>query len=177
MTYQCNPLYKSIKQILQMGKRGTLQIVILKIGDINLGDYAPTKKNHLTPLKEIISDFEGYVDVSINGKCDLGCLDFDTNYGYEKYYAIHFDVWIKKFDLTVSIFHSYGNDNDHGDRTELYYLGKYASKYTLENIHNVVIDDIIAHTLTKANVDIILKMQSKMHSKMVKLLKKQCVDT
>lgn len=155
-----------------MGKRGVLQISILKIGDIDTHKYKPSDNNELIPVNEIIHDFEKRVGCKINGDCDLECLDFDTNYGYD-FYSTHFEDWINKYDLTVSIFHSYESDADHGDRTELYYLGKYAVKYTLDDIHIIHIDDIVDHTLNKNNANIIKKMQKDIRKKVVELLKEQ----
>jgi hypothetical protein len=155
-----------------MGKHGELQISILKIGDINEYEYEPTKENEVIPLNEIINDFEKRVNCKINGGCDSNCLDFDTNYGYN-FYSKHFDAWINKYDLTISIFHSYGDDADYGDRTELYYLGKYAIDYTIKNIHNVHIDDILSHVLNKTNIEIIKKMQKDIDEKVIQLLKIQ----
>jgi hypothetical protein len=159
-----------------MGKRGNLEICILRIGNTKLHKYKPKKNNNLVPLKEIIGDFESRVDSEINGECDFGCLDFDTNYSY-KCYSDHFDEWIKKYDLTISIYHSYGDDSDYGDRTELYYLGKYATNYTLDKINDIHMDDIIAYTLNKTNAIIINKMQKDIHKKVIQLLKQQCVNT
>lgn len=158
-----------------MGKHGFLQISIIRVGDHEFNAYAPTKKNKLIPINKIINDYEKRVKQTIVGDCDFGCLDFKTNYNYE-YFSDHFDDWIEKYDLTISIFHSFENDADYGDRTELYYLGRYAVDYTLDNIDDIHTDDILDHTLTETNQKIIKKMRADINKKIIQLLEQQRDD-
>jgi len=148
----------------------TLQITILKIDNVKLRNY----KKIETPnsLQKIINDFEKRIDYKINNNDDTDYLYFDTDCNYDNY-NVHINDWIKKYNLTISIFHSHGNDCDHDKNTELYYLGKYAIDYTLANIKNMSKEDILEHILNKSNVKIIKKMEDVIDLKIIELLKEQ----
>src|SRR5437867_3621158 len=93
-------------------KPGILQITILKIVDVDFFNYKPSKKCGLKSIRKIIQYYEK--TVGIKGQIKNNYVRLQTNNGYD-YYTYFFDDYVKKYDLTVAINHSYNNNMDHHD--------------------------------------------------------------